>query len=250
MALKAMLKNLDGLDAAAKAFYKADGDRFLLDVEAVEGFELVGAGLKTALAKERQTREELEKRVEAFKDFDPDKARDALKRVDAMKNWTPEEKVNEQLQAKLKELAAQKDAEYKPRIDGLEATRKAYESLVIDKALEDAAAKNKFISPKLAAKLFRDQVALADSKPVVMGTDGKPRKVMLNDGTERTVTIDEYVAEQAKLDDYKPLIAGNSATGTQGRNPQTQTNQPATFGGPDRLQQAKQELASLLVPRG
>lgn len=224
MALKAMLKTLDGLEAPVKALYKQDGDKFMLDVEPTEGFELVGGGLKTALLKEREAREAAEKRIEQFKDVDPDKARDALKKVDAMKNWTPDEKVRELIEVKTKELAAQKDAEYAPKLKSAEATRKAYESLVIDKALEDAAAKHKFLAPALAPKLFRESVSLVEKDgkllPVVLGQDGKPAMKVENSGATRNVTIDEFMAEKAQDPMYAPLIAGNGATGTQGRLPE------------------------------
>lgn len=248
MALKAMLKTLDGLNEAQKALYKQDGDKFLLDVEGVDGFELVGGGLKTALAKERDRAAELEKRMEALKDIDPDKARDALKRVDAMKNWTPEEKVQATIDAKLKELAAQKDAEYAPRLKDAEATRKAYESLVIDKALEDAAAKHKFLSPALALPHLRPSVGLLDNKPVVLDKDGKPRSRMDNNGVQHPVTIEEFVAEKAKDPFFAPLIAGNNATGSRGAAPQPGTTSKPE---PQRLnpQEVNQRLEQAIAGR-
>lgn len=224
MALKAMLKTLDGLNDAQKALYKQEGDKFMLDVEPTEGFELVGGGLKTALLKEREGREAAEKRIEQFKDIDPDKARDALKKVDAMKNWTPEEKVKEQIEQKTRELAAQKEAEYGPKLKSAEATRRAYESLVIDKALEDAAKKHKFVAPNIVPKLFKDAVKLEEKDgvftPVILGQDGKPRTVVEGTGTIRNLTIDEYVGEKARDSAYAALVQGNGATGTQGRLPE------------------------------
>jgi len=234
MALKAMLKTLDGLNDAQKALYKQDGDKFMLDVEPVDGFELVGGGLKSALLRERENREAAEKRLERFKDVDPDKAREAFEKVKSMDTWTPGEKTQELIEKRGKEVAALKDAEYAPKVKHAEAIRKAYESLTLEKALEDAAAKHKFIAPKLAPKLFRENVRLEEKDgvftPVVVGQDGKPVKQVNKDGTDRYLTIEEFVAQKAQDKEYAPLIAGNGATGTQGgRMPQDPTGtQPRT----------------------
>jgi hypothetical protein len=53
MALKYQLDALDGVDEAAKGFYKEANGKFTLDVEGVESVEAVN-GLKTALVRERE----------------------------------------------------------------------------------------------------------------------------------------------------------------------------------------------------
>ena len=233
MTLKAMLKNLDGLSDSHKALYRKDGDQFILDVEGVEGWALEDVkALKGALLKERTKAEELEKRGETFKDIDPDKARDALKKVDAMKSWTPDEKVKEQIEAKTKELAAQKDAEYAPKVKMLEVTRRAYESLAVDRALEESASKAKFISPKLVLPHLRPGVAVVEKdgqlRVAVIDDQGKPRLHVNKDGSTREVTLDEYVTEKAQDKLFAPLIQGNGSTGTQGRTYDIPNDKPRT----------------------
>lgn len=248
MAIKATVKTLDGLSDAVKALYKQDGDKFMLDVEPSDGFELVGGGLKTALLKERETVSELRAASEAFKGLDPKAAREALEKVKTMDSWTPSEKAQELADKRGKEVAALKDAEYAPVKKSYEAIRKAYELQLIGKALEDAATKHKFVAPALAPKLFGENVRLEEKDgvftPVVLDQSGKPLKEINKDGTERAVSIDEFIAAKAKDPIYAPLIAGTKATGTGGNvpsNPKGEETKPYNYASRD---QAIENLAA------
>lgn len=234
MALKAMVKSLDGITEAHRALYRKDGEGdkavFVLDVEPAEGFALENVtGLKSTIQKLRDSEGEKEQRLAAFKDLDPTTARDALKKVEQMKHWSSDDKVREQVDQHGKQVAAAKDAEIAALNQKLANITKGYEAATVERALIDAAQKAKFVAPNIAARLFRDAVKLDDKlQPVVIGADGKARQVVNNDGTSRNMTIEEYVAEQAKQDEYKPLVAGNGATGSKGSEPRTGTQQPAT----------------------
>lgn len=251
MAIKATVKTLDGLSDAVKALYKQDGDKFMLDVEPSDGFELTGGGLKTALQRERETVAELKAANEAFKGLDPKSAREALEKVKTMDSWTPSEKANELIEKRGKDVATAKDAEYAPKLKRADAIHKAYESLVVDKALEDSAAKHKFTVPALAPKLFRENVRLEEKDgiftPVVLGQDGKPAtKINTKDGSSTLISIDEFIAEKAKDPMFAPLIAGTKATGTGGKLPQTDEKGEPEF-APNRLEEAKQSFAATLM---
>lgn len=256
MALKATLDKLDGLDDAAKALYKPDGEHFILDVEPTGGFALENVtALKTALQRERESAEAATKVSKAFDGLDPAKARDALEKVEKMRDWTPDDKVKDLLEARTKTLAEKLNAEKAEIERKLDTYRTQYEAVTIDAALKDAAAKAKFISPALAPKLFRDAVKLHETEqgllPVVLGSDGKPVQVVENNGTVRFQTIEEYVAGMAKTEEYAPLVAANSATGTAGKQPAAGGSKPAPmYGGPDTLHEAKQELAATLKISG
>jgi hypothetical protein len=114
MALKAVLATLAGLAADVSKLYKQDGDRFVLDVEPSDGFALENIeGLKKTMGKEITARKAAEAKLEAFADLDPDKARDALSKVDKMKDWKPDEKVKEQLNATIAEVQKKFDDEKK-----------------------------------------------------------------------------------------------------------------------------------------
>lgn len=263
MGLKAMVKVLDGLPDAVKPLYRREGEGdkavYLLDVEAVDGWELTGSGLKSALGKLRDEREALAGQLEGFKGLDAAKARDALAKVEAMKSWTPEDKVLQQIEAKTRELAAAKDIEIGALKQQLDALNGRYREVRINAELTDAAAKARFVAPHLAPRLFGDRIQLNEKlEPVVIGANGKPLTRILNDGTILPVTIAEFVAEQARLDDYKPLVAGNNATGTQGstghvNNQQQRGSVPPASPGLDHaaaLDRLASELARVRQPGG
>jgi hypothetical protein len=259
MALKAMVKSLDGIDAALKALYRKEGEGdkavFLLDVEPVEGFALEHVtGLKTTVQKLREADAEKDQRLAAFKDLDATKARDALKKIEDMKNWTPEDKVREQIELRTKEVAAAKDAELGKLTQQHQQLLRGYEAVTVERALTVAAQKAKFVAPEIAARLFRENVKLDDKlQPVVVGQDGKAKQVVNNDGTVRNQTIEEYVAEQARDQQYAPLLAGSGGTGTQGGRQGASGNQNSNGSGKSEVplhlqrQQIDNDLATELL---
>lgn len=253
MALKAMVKTLDGIEDAQKSLYRRESNgaesRYVLDVEPVEGYALENvAGLKGALVKERENVAEAGKRLDAFRDLDPVKARDALAKVDAMKSWTPDDKVREQIEARTREMAVKHDHEVASLKTSNAQLRAGYEKVTVEHALVQAATRHQFMVPAIAARLFRDQVALdANLQPVVLGADGKARQTVNNDGAVRSVTIDEFVAEQAKNPDYAPLIQGNGATGTRGAGGNHISQQAAPQREIIREEVAMGRLADLIV---
>lgn len=90
MALKAILDTLDDAPEAVRSEYEERDGKFYLSVEPVGGYALEDVtGLKTALGKERTTREQLEKTVVKFKDLDPDRARTALAELEELKKLDP-----------------------------------------------------------------------------------------------------------------------------------------------------------------
>jgi len=80
--LKAVVEKIEDAPETVRSFYKArDDGKFVLSVEESDGYALENiSGLKSALGKERSTREQLERDVVKFKDIDPDKAREALEK--------------------------------------------------------------------------------------------------------------------------------------------------------------------------
>jgi len=123
MALKAVIDKagFDALDGAIKSEYRPmpghDG-MYMLDAEAVTVGKSVYsledvAGLKNALASERQRAEAFESKQREFADLDPKKAREALTKIKEMASWTPEQKVKEQIEAIQKQLEDKYGAERK-----------------------------------------------------------------------------------------------------------------------------------------
>lgn len=84
--LKAIVDSLDDVAEPLHEFYRQEGDRYILDLDGVEDHPKT-QGLKSALDKERgnkktlaQERKELEDRLKAYEDLDPEEARAALQR--------------------------------------------------------------------------------------------------------------------------------------------------------------------------
>ncbi len=111
MSLKAVVNSIDGMAEDIVAHYKektVDGvKKFYLDVTGVDGLALEDVtALKTTVATLRKSEKTLRKEVESsenvlrkheakFEGIDPTSARDALGKIDDIKNWDGETKVLE-----------------------------------------------------------------------------------------------------------------------------------------------------------
>lgn len=222
--MKLILKSLEGLPEELAKLCAKEGEAHVFDLDAYTG------PLKAALGREREAVQNLEQKVAAFKDIDPSKARDALSKVEKMKDWTPEDKLKEQIEAKTREIAAAKDAEIAKLKGSADLYRKGYEGLTLDREIEEALTEHKFLAPKLSARLFRDSVRMVekDGRLVteVVGGDGKPLTRMDTQGNLLKVSVKEFIADQAKRPEFAELIRGNQATGTQGGARPPVVNQP------------------------
>lgn len=121
MILKAIVETTDGLPDEIKDFYEpVEGVGFKLKVEPAGGYELDNIqGLKSALGKERTTREALEKSVAKFKDLDADKAREAMEKLEELSKIDPEKEADKiastKFEAAKSELLKRHEAEIKAR---------------------------------------------------------------------------------------------------------------------------------------
>lgn len=148
MAIKAVVETTDGLDDALKGLYVERDGKFVLDVEPVDGIALEDVtGLKTALGKERTTRETLEKQVIKFKDIDPDKAREALAKLDELAQIDPAKEAdkiaNTKFEAAKAQLLEKHTGEITTRDERISHLTKTVESLLIDQAATAAIAEAK-----------------------------------------------------------------------------------------------------------
>jgi regulator of replication initiation timing len=154
MALKAVIDSIDGLDDGVKPLYREiedDGDmkgKFVLDVEPHAGFALENVeGLKSALGKERTTRETLERQVVKFKDIDPDKARDALAQLDELGSLDPAKEAdkiaNTKFEAAKSQLLERHGAEIKAKEDRIGQLTGEVERLLVEQVATTAIAEAK-----------------------------------------------------------------------------------------------------------
>ena len=146
--LKAVVEKIEDAPETVRSFYKAREDgKFVLAVEESDGYALENiSGLKSALGKERSTREQLERDVVRFKDIDPDKAREALEKWAEFQAIDPAKEAdkiaNTKFEAARDQLVKSHEAALKPvtdrnakleaAVDGL--TRKQTATLAIAEA--------------------------------------------------------------------------------------------------------------------
>ena len=145
LAAKIDKAKFDSLSDALKSEYKVQTDgSYLLDVSPVGGYALEDVqGLKTALSQERSAKETAERKVEAFKDIDPNKARAALNKVEDMANWTPEDKVREQLEAVTQQLVEKHTGERTKLEEKQKKLTAQLEKILVDAEASKAIAEHK-----------------------------------------------------------------------------------------------------------
>ena len=216
MALKAILDNLDGLvEDVAKEYKKRDDGKFVLDVTSVDGLELAEVSkLQSALSKERENNRKSAELLKQFENLDPAKAREAITKVEEMANWTPEQKVNEQIEAVKASIIEAHGKEKAKLEEKLAKLTKSLEEAKIVSVATQALAEQKG-SVRLLMPHVRQQTRLrevdgnfivevlgADSNPRLTGSDGHP------------MTITELVAEMKTQNDFASAFEGTGATGS------------------------------------
>ena len=229
MALKAILEKLDGLSDELKKEYKQrDDGKYVLDVTSVDGLELAEVSkLQSALSKERENNRKANEKLKAFEDLDPAKARDAIRKVEEMANWEPEQKVKEQIEAVKSQMMDAHGKEKAKLQDKLDKLTKSLEDAMIVSVASQELAKEKG-SVRLLMPHIKQQTRLreADGKFVVevIGDDGNPR---LTGSDGHPMSIGELIAQMKTQDDFASAFEGTGATGsgaTGGSQTKTKTN--------------------------
>lgn len=214
MALAAIIKKdaWDGLSDELKKEYRPQEDgTYLLDVAPVGDFALENVkGLKSALSAERASREKAEGLVKAFEGLDPEKARSALKKVEEMANWKPEDKVREQIEDKHK-------TELKALQDRLDKRTSQVEKMLVEasalKALADAKGNAELLLPHVKAATRLRETENGEFVVEVVGVDGNVR---ISPATGKTgpMSIEELVAEMKQSATYGVCFEGTGASGS------------------------------------
>ena len=224
MALKAIVDNLDGLaEDVAKEYKQREDAKYVLDVMSVDGLELAEVSkLQSALSKERENSRKATEQLKAFDGLDPTKAREALKKLEEMATWTPEQKVKEQIEtvkASIIEAHAKEKAALQEKVEKL---TKSLQEEMITSVVSQEVAKQKG-NVRLLMPHIQKQTRLrdADGKFIseVLDTDGNPR-VYGSDG--HPMSIGELVAEMKTQDDFASAFEGTGATGSGATGSNTQ----------------------------
>jgi hypothetical protein len=223
MALKAVVEKLDDAPEAVRSFYQEKDGKFVLGVEEAGGFSLEDvSGLKSALHKERGSREQFEREVGRFKDIDPDKAREALAKFEEFSKLDPAKEADKIAETKLEAIKAQlvgaHDTEIKTREERIQRLSGAVDNLTRQQQATAAIAE-----AKGSVELLLPHV-LAHTR-VKEGDDGSFRvEVVDAQGNTRInnqadpITVKDLVAEMRANETFARAFDGDGHSGS-GKQP-------------------------------
>lgn len=176
-ALKAVLASradVDALPEALRGFYVEQDGKFVLDAE-VEDHPKVG-GLKSALKKERDAKDTADKDFKALRDkigdMDPDKARDALKKIQdlAEKKLLDEGQIEELMKTRTGRMQADHETQvgvFKKQLDERDGKLK-----VMADTLRTMRITDQIKTLAIDKKVRREAVEDAIARFTVVGIDG------------------------------------------------------------------------------
>ena len=148
--------------------------------------------------------------------MDADEARNALSKMSEVANWTPEDKVREQIEAQAKQLTARHSQETEKltsELDGIKS--QLQETLIRNSAIEAITAHKGNVNLLLPHIEAQTRMEFVDGKFVaqVIDENGVPRVSMATGSTDN-MSIDELVSSMKSNESYMPAFAGSGATGS------------------------------------
>ena len=234
MALKAILKSLDGLSDAVKELYKKDGEEYRLEVE--------GMVPKASLDEFRESNVELKKKNETLTA--------ELKKWDGIDHSKVKETLELERQVKegqlvkagkLDELKASWidpiKSEFQTQLDSLSKSNQTLmtqlESMQIDGELSKLAATKGIRPTAIEDMLHRGKKVfkLKDGKVVAQATDGTTLTTKTGEPMTMTAWVDSLAADAPHL--FQPSGGGGAPAnpGNNGTTPGAKTVKRATFDG-------------------
>lgn len=226
MAIKAIIDKLDDAPEALREHYRAGTKdegaegKFVLGVESVGGWALEDvSGLKSALGKERTTRENLEKTVVKFKDVDPDKALAALAELEELKKLDPSKEADKIANTKFEAAKAQLLDSHKREIEARDGRLGKLTGLVDNLARRQEAIAA-IAAEKGSVDLLLPHVLSVTRSEIGDDAEAVKIKVLQSDGNERVngkgeaMSIRELVAEMKQNETFARAFDGDGHTGT------------------------------------
>jgi hypothetical protein len=218
MTLKAIVDSADELPEPIRDHYTAGEDgRYYLTVEGRDGWNLENvAGLKSALSKQQEEARRIKQQAAQFEGLDPAEAREALEKLKEIQNWTPDDKVKEQIRSLEKQLSDKHRKEVGTLQEREQKLRKALDRRLVDSEAVAAIAENKGIVDLLLPAIRQSLrvVEVGDDFAVqVLDDEGNPR-ISMKPGSNQPMTIREYVATLKEDARYQRAFDGNDARGS------------------------------------
>lgn len=225
MALKAIVDKIEDAPETVRDQYRpgtadegAEG-KFVLAVEGVGGWALEDvSGLKSALGKERTTREKLERDVIAFKDLDPSKAKAALAELEELKKLDPSAEADKIANSKFEAAKAQLLEKHGQEIDQREQ-RIGKLSGAVDRLVRQAAATAAIAEAKGSVELLlphvlaHTRVKEAEDGEFTVEVVDRAGNVRIGDSKGSPMDIKGLVAEMRQSDTFSRAFDGDGHSG-------------------------------------
>jgi len=226
-----------GLDENIQGFYVESKDGYLLQVAKVGNFELADvANLKSALQKERQRASELEKGIKEVESKfegidDPERALEALGKLDEIANYDPDKKLEE---AK-KQFQEQIESKYRKEMESIKnkltneikvnTTKLSAREAQLAEALINMQANNILANPDIKGNpallmpVIKQHVRMREEGdrfvPEIIDENGQPLMSTVTSSTD-PMNLQEFV-ETLKTDSrYAGAFEGINAAGSGG----------------------------------
>lgn len=280
MALKAVVADINTVDEGFRSLYVKDGERYRLDVEAVEGFDLQHIdGLRNALTSERSINAGLNGKLKAYEgldaaaaraaidrlaefgDLDPATARKGIADADRFSKFNPETEAERIAQTKFENAKTQLKADFlneKTQLTG--QLTELQEKLSKRDAQIERSMKTSVIASELAkanpieeardlleqmaSNAIRLQEVNGEYVPVVVDANGQPRLKLAADYTSVPFTVSDLMTEmrdkRAAL--FKP--DQKNGLGTEHSKPQAGAS---GFDGPNPFAQKTLNLTQQFI---
>lgn len=219
MAKKSKLTKVlyDALSDVEKKDYKAHEDFYVLDVEEVDGWGLDNvSGLKSSLSKEREAAQKYARDVERYKDIDPDKAREAFKKLEKLGDGTSDEKIKALVDSAVRQVEEKHAVEKKGLVDRQGVLTRAVQKSLVD--AEIARVLSGKGSVDLLIEPLRKHIQVVEDKDGnfttrVVGEDGTPL-LTRKQGSNGPMSAEEFILGPFKADQrYARAFDGDGITG-------------------------------------
>jgi len=219
MPLKAVVETIDAVPEAERSLYAEHEGKFVLQVEPVNGYALENVeGLKTTFSKEMTKRKELEKTLLKYKDIDPERAREALARLEELGNIDPTKEadkiISERLEAAKRQLVEKHNKDMEPLQGRIGHLTKTVESLLVDQNATAEIAEAKGSVPLLLPHVKANtRVREVDGRYVVEVVD-KDGNARIGNSNGDLMTIKQLVQEMRQSEAFGRAFEGSGHTGS------------------------------------
>lgn len=218
MALKAILTTLDGLDENIKKLYVEKNGKFVLDVEAVEGWSLEDVtALKKALSKEREGHKTVADQLKVFEGLDAEEAKKAIEQLKELDGKPLDKAVEERIKLREGQLVSKHETERKKLSDRSTKLQQQLEhELTVSaatRALASKGANTELLLPHIQRHLKVTEQGDKWLSQVVDPLTGAPR-ISSKSGSTEPMTLEELVAEFEQNPIYASGFPGSKNSGS------------------------------------